>query len=515
MADIINFDMPEAEPSIIMVAGVGGGGSNAVNHMYHMGITDVSFMICNTDMQALNRSQIPIRIVLGQSLTQGLGAGNKPEIGRAAAEESYEEILETLKKYGTRMVFVTAGMGGGTGTGAAPVIAKAAKELGILTIAIVTIPFKTEGRKRFSQAMAGIEEIRKYVDSLLIINNENILEIHGDLAISEAFGMADDILTAAAKGIAEIITGDYLINVDFADVQTVMADSGVALMGSARAGGENRADDAVRNALASPLLNHRDISGAKNILVNITHGTKEPTLRETHYITEFVQEQTGYVADLIWGEGKDESLGDEIQVTIIATGFDADVVNGFFEETKSGGTQILNMQQAAAERKREQAGAMAEADQPIEDESVEAEPAVEPMVAPEPIQKPVTEEPKPSYPRIEPDRPYQTRRGFVPPAAPQEQSPFQSRQAVGRTTIVAGTDNEGYVVVEQTPIPAPKAEAEETINYDELEKRPAWLRRNMSFEEGASDDKAVSRVTLKDDSAANRQPEQPTNALFD
>lgn len=321
-------DIAPVSSSIIMVVGVGGGGSNAVNHMFKLGITDVSFMVCNTDRQALERSPIPTKIRLGETLTEGLGAGNKPERGRAAAEESLEEIKEVFREKNIKMVFVTAGMGGGTGTGAAPVIAKAAKEMGILTVAIVTIPFKTEGRRRIMQAIEGIEEIRHNVDSLLVVNNENIHEIYGELTLSEAFGKADDILATAAKSIAEIITQEYRVNVDFADVQTVMKDSGIALMGSARGSGDNRALEVAEAAMSSPLLNHKDISGAKNVLLNITSGSREVTLTETYQITQFMQERTGNdnSTDLIWGAGTDESLGDDIRITVIATGFDIDSI---------------------------------------------------------------------------------------------------------------------------------------------------------------------------------------------
>lgn len=311
-----------------MVVGVGGGGGNAVNHMFRLGITDVSFMICNTDRQALDRSPITNKIRLGENLTEGLGAGNKPERGRAAAVESIEEIKEKLLENHIRMVFITAGMGGGTGTGAAPVIAKAAKDLGILTVAIVTIPFKTEGRRRILQAIDGIEEIRHNVDSLLVVNNENIHEIYGELGLSEAFGKADDILATAAKSIAEIITSHHQINVDFADVQTVMRDSGIALMGSAVGGGENRAMEVAQLAMSSPLLNHRDISGAQNVLLNITSGTSEVKLSETYNIIQYIQERAGNdnATDLIWGAGIDESLGENIRITVIATGFDVDSI---------------------------------------------------------------------------------------------------------------------------------------------------------------------------------------------
>lgn len=294
-----------------------------MNHMYKLGITDVSFMVCNTDRQALERSPIPTKIRLGDNLTGGLGAGNKPERGRQAAMESIEDVRKALEENNTKMVFVTAGMGGGTGTGAAPVIAKAAKELGILTVAIVTIPFKTEGRKRIEQAIAGIEEIGHCVDSLLVIDNENIHEIYGELTLTEAFDRADDILATAAKSIAEIITTHYKVNVDFEDVRTVMQDSGVALMGSAMGNGDNRALEVAELAMSSPLLNHKDISGAQNVLLNITSGEREVTLSETYQITEYIQERAGdnNSTDLIWGAGQDESLGDNIRVTVIATGF--------------------------------------------------------------------------------------------------------------------------------------------------------------------------------------------------
>lgn len=317
--DIIDFEIPKLSPSIIMVTGVGGGGSNAVNHMFELEIADVSFMVCNTDPQALRNSPVPVKVRLGQN---GLGAGNNPEKGRQAALESLDEIIEIYKREGTKMVFITAGMGGGTGTGAAPVIARAAKELGILTVAIVTLPFKTEGPKRMRQAQQGIEELRGCVDSLLLINNENIQEIFGKLTLTEAFGKADDILATAARGIAEVITRENTVNVDFADVQTVMSDSGVALMGSGRASGEDRAMKVANMALESPLLNHNDIAGAKNILINITSGDEEITLEETYMITEYIQERAGNNADIIWGAGKDDALGQDIEVTIIATGFD-------------------------------------------------------------------------------------------------------------------------------------------------------------------------------------------------
>ncbi|SDC38727.1 cell division protein FtsZ [Williamwhitmania taraxaci] len=320
--DLMNFDLAAAGPSIIKVIGVGGGGSNAVNHMFRQGIKDVDFVVCNTDSQALANSPVPIKIQLGESLTQGLGAGNKPDVGKQAAIENLENIVKVLSRH-TKMVFITAGMGGGTGTGAAPIIAKAAKEMGILTVAIVTIPFKFEGLRRINQALEGIAEIEQHVDSLLIINNEKIREIYGDLAVSAAFSKADDVLTVGAKGIAEIITVNGYINVDFADVQTIMTNSGVSIMGSGRSSGEGRAIRAIEAALASPLLNNNDISGAKNILLNITSGNKEVTMDEISQITEYIHSSSTTEIDLIWGNGIDPNLNDEINVTIIATGFES------------------------------------------------------------------------------------------------------------------------------------------------------------------------------------------------
>lgn len=318
--DIMNFDLPIVKHSIIKVIGVGGGGSNAVNHMYQQGIKDVDFVICNTDSQALEESPIPSKIQLGKSLTEGLGAGNKPERGREAAIESIDDIRDVLNQ-GTKMAFITVGMGGGTGTGAAPIVAEAAKELDILTVGIVTIPFKFEGKRRIHQAMEGINNLKQHVDSLLVINNERLRDIHGNLQLSEAFGYADNILTVAAKGIAEIITVHGHMNVDFADVNTVMSDSGVALMGTGRAEGENRAVSAVREALESPLLSNNNIKGAKNILLNVTSGEKEITMDEIGKISDFVQDVAGNGADIILGTGNDNELNEHISVTVIATGF--------------------------------------------------------------------------------------------------------------------------------------------------------------------------------------------------
>jgi cell division protein FtsZ len=318
--ELINFELPVNKSREIKVIGIGGGGSNAVNHMCKQGIKDVDFIVCNTDAQALASSPVPIRIQLGESLTEGRGAGNKPEIGRQAAIENLQDVIEALEG-NTKMVFLTAGMGGGTGTGAAPVIAKATKELGILTVAIVTIPFRFEGQQRINQAIEGINQLKEHVDSLLVINNEKLREIYGDLKLSEAFAKADDILSMAARGIAEIITVPGYINVDFADVETVMKDSGVAILGSGSATGEGRAVKAIEAALNSPLLNNNDITGADNILLNITSGEDEISMDEVGEITDYINHSASKNATIIWGTGVEKSLGEQISVTIIATGF--------------------------------------------------------------------------------------------------------------------------------------------------------------------------------------------------
>ncbi len=323
----MEFDLPKNISSIIKVIGVGGGGSNAVNHMFNLGIKGVDFVVCNTDKQALDVSAVPFKIQLGTSLTEGNGAGAIPEVGRNAAIENIDEIRDLLGKQ-TKMVFVTAGMGGGTGTGAAPVIAGIARELGILTVGIVTVPFGFEGRKRRQQAEEGLEEMRKNVDTLLVINNEKLREMTGNLTINNAFSKADDVLTVAAKGIAELISVTGSVNVDFNDVYTVMKDSGVAIMGSAAVDGEERAIRCVQEAMNSPLLNDNNIYGAKYVLLNITYGDKEVLMDEISQITDYIQDEAGSTADVIWGHGYDPSLGDKLCVTLIATGFKTSPLTG-------------------------------------------------------------------------------------------------------------------------------------------------------------------------------------------
>ena len=315
----INFNLNEKTPTIIKVIGVGGGGGNAVEYMYDKGICDVDFIICNTDYQALQNSPIPCRVQLGKELTSGHGAGNNPVMGEKSAQESLADIEALLKK-DTKMAFITAALGGGTGTGAAPVIAKLSKDMGILTVGIVSVPARFEGPKRLDQAREGLRKLKDHVDCLIVIDNEKIKSIYGSQTISAAFAKANDVLNIAAKGIAEIITLPGYINVDFADVKTVMTDSGVAIMGAAQASGEDRAIRAITEALESPLLNNNDILGARDILLNITSGTDEITMDEMSQITSHIIRKVGNNAAVIWGVGTDLNLGDAISVTIIATG---------------------------------------------------------------------------------------------------------------------------------------------------------------------------------------------------
>ncbi|MGB8489605.1 MAG: cell division protein FtsZ [Bacteroidales bacterium] len=342
--DIMNFDLPVERSSIIKVIGIGGGGNNAVNHMYEKGIKDVNFVICNTDHQALAKSPVPVKVQIGESITEGRGAGSKPEVGRKAAEENINDVISALSG-NTKMVFLTTGMGGGTGTGAIPVIARACREAGLLTIAVVTIPFKSEGKIRIRYAIDGITELKDYVDSLLVINNEKLREIYGDQGVSTAFSKADDILTTAVKGIAEIITVAGYINVDFADVETVMKESGVAIMGMGSAAGENRALKAIESSLASPLLNSNDITGAKSILINISSGTgtNELTMDELGEITDYMYEMASEDALIIRGLSQDETLGDKISVTIIATGFPANSIFTPYKRPKPKKVELLTL----------------------------------------------------------------------------------------------------------------------------------------------------------------------------
>jgi len=471
--EIIPFDLPTTNKSIIKVIGVGGGGSNAVNHMYKLGIKDVDFVVCNTDAQALENSPVNIKIQLGSSLTEGRGAGNKPEIGKQAAIENIQNVVDVLSD-GTKMVFVTAGMGGGTGTGAAPIIAKAAKELGLLTVAIVTIPFRNEGRRRIAQAMEGIEDLEKHVDSLLVINNEKIREIFGDLRLSEAFSRADDVLAIAAKGIAEIITVHGYINVDFADVETVMSNSGVAIMGSAMASGENRALTAVQKALSSPLLNNNDIAGARNILLNVTSGMDEITMDEIGQITDFIQAAAGEDADLIWGNGTDERLEENLNVTIIATGFGTNSIPELYARKKKVDVIPLDGEKATNR----------EVKQPIIE--IKDRPAA----------------PPPKREKIVADRWQRTIEfdlskddAFVESNQPEtvdKELEFEVTTVKPSLSDSKKLDDRVYRS-EPTPIPTKDT-------FDRMEKIPAYKRKNIKIdEENHSNKKNVSRYTLNQD----------------
>lgn len=322
----ISFDLPKNQSNVIKVIGVGGGGSNAINHMFKQGIKGVDFIVCNTDSQALQNSAVPNKIQLGVHLTEGLGAGANPDVGQQSAIESIADI-ETMLDQNTKMVFITAGMGGGTGTGAAPVIAKLAKERNILTVGIVTLPFVFEGKVRQEQALIGIEKLRKQVDSLIVINNNKLREVYGNLGFKAGFSKADEVLATASRGIAEVITHHYTQNIDLRDAKTVLSDSGTAIMGSAIAEGETRAKDAIISALDSPLLNDNKITGAKNVLLLIVSGTNEITLDEIGEINDHIQSEAGFNANIIMGVGEDETLGDAIAVTVIATGFDLEQQN--------------------------------------------------------------------------------------------------------------------------------------------------------------------------------------------
>lgn len=322
----ISFDLPKNQSNVIKVIGVGGGGSNAINHMFKQGIKGVDFIVCNTDSQALQNSAVPNKIQLGVNLTEGLGAGANPDIGQQSAIESIADIEKMLDR-GTKMVFITAGMGGGTGTGAAPVIAQLAKEREILTVGIVTIPFQFEGKVRQEQALLGIEKLRKQVDSLIVINNNKLREVYGNLGFKAGFSKADEVLATASRGIAEVITHHYTQNIDLRDARTVLANSGTAIMGSAVSQGANRAKDAIVSALDSPLLNDNKITGAKNVLLLIVSGSDEITLDEIGEINDHIQAEAGYNANIIMGVGEDETLGEAIAVTIIATGFDVEQQN--------------------------------------------------------------------------------------------------------------------------------------------------------------------------------------------
>ncbi len=370
----ISFDLPKNQSNVIKVIGVGGGGSNAINHMFQLGIKGVDFVVCNTDSQALENSPVPNKIQLGVSLTEGLGAGANPEIGEKAAEESFEEIKRMLDT-NTKMVFITAGMGGGTGTGAAPVIAKQAKALDILTVGIVTIPFQFEGRNRNEQAQLGVEKLRSHVDSLIVINNNKLREVYGNLGFKAGFSKADEVLATASRGIAEVITHHYTQNIDLRDAKTVLSNSGTAIMGSASASGASRATDAIMKALDSPLLNDNKITGAKNVLLLIVSGNEEITIDEIGEINDHIQAEAGHSANIIMGVGEDDSLEDAIAVTIIATGFNVEQQNEITNtETKKIIHTLEDEQKAEHDLSPKKTASISEvASEPVDDQPEEVE----------------------------------------------------------------------------------------------------------------------------------------------
>lgn len=468
---LLNFDIVANRSSIIKVVGVGGGGSNAVNHMFQQGIKDVDFVVCNTDAQALENSPVPVKIQLGASLTEGRGAGNKPAIGREAAIENIDDVIDVLS-VNTKMVFITAGMGGGTGTGAAPVIAKTAQELGVLTVAILTIPFRNEGQRRINQALEGIAEIEKYVDSLLVINNERIREIYGNLKVSEAFAKADDILAIAAKGIAEIITVHGYINVDFADVETVMTNSGVAIMGSATADGEDRAIEAVSMALNSPLLNDNNISGARNILINITSGTDEATMDEIGQITDYIQECAGDDADLIWGNGADEKLGGSLCVTVIATGFETNSIPELYMRKK----QLDKVPLAESKPLRETDIAKEEG---FKVRDVDSKATKSNVLTQRTIEFDLNDD-------------FEIRE----PSKSVGRSPLEKDMEMKKAADRVRSIKKTYEKLREMNLSNPQRKS----NIDELENQPAYLRKNIEIDKiEHSKDKAISKYTLSDD----------------
>ena len=344
--DSFQFDMPKNQSNVIKVIGVGGGGSNAINHMFSQGINGVDFVICNTDSQALDSSPVPNKIQLGVTLTEGLGAGANPEIGEQSAVESMEDIKAMLTT-NTKMLFITAGMGGGTGTGAAPIIAKMAKDLNILTVGIVTIPFEFEGKMRNQQANIGVERLRDNVDSLIVINNNKLRDVYGNLGFKAGFSKADEVLATAARGIAEVITHHYTQNIDLRDAKTVLSNSGTAIMGSASASGTNRASEAISKALDSPLLNDNKIKGATNVLLLIVSGIEEITIDEIGEISDFIQSEAGHGANIIMGVGDDESLEDAVAITVIATGFNVEQQNDIVNTESKKVIHILEGEQRA------------------------------------------------------------------------------------------------------------------------------------------------------------------------
>ncbi|PKP05155.1 MAG: cell division protein FtsZ [Bacteroidetes bacterium HGW-Bacteroidetes-6] len=500
----IKFESSTTLPPIIKVFGVGGGGSNAVNHMFLQGITGVEFVVCNTDLQALGMSPVASRLQIGAGLTEGRGAGNSPEVGRNAALENIDQIREILST-NTKMVFITAGMGGGTGTGAAPVIAQIAKELDILTVGIVTTPFGFEGGKRLNQASLGIEEMRKYVDSLIIINNDKVRELYGNLKLGDAFAKADDILTIAAKGISELITVTGYMNVDFEDVKTVMKNSGMAIMGTGIAEGEDRALQAVEMALNSPLLNDNEIRGARNILLYIASGEDEARMDEVSDISDYIQNAAGAQAEIIWGNGTDQILGNSISVTVVATNF-----GKTHQDFTSAESKVINLQEPKKE-----------------------EPLIEEVPEMTVFNKNESIETNPVFNILEEESDFAAPRITIgldeDTSTPKDennslQSEFQMNEKHQQIMLDVPMDFNQ----EETPEPKMKPEIHDERmrnlkqfnfntpamnNLDEIEQVPAYARRGVTLShENSSDEKIVSRFTIGEN--GEKKPEIRENNSF-
>jgi len=534
----MKFDLPQELASIIKVIGVGGGGSNAVNHMYAQGIMGVDFIICNTDRQALDVSSVPVKLQLGIDLTEGLGAGSIPERGNMAVQENINEVKELLGTR-TKMVFITAGMGGGTGTGAAPVIAQIAREMGILTVGIVTSPFQWEGRKRKNQAVAGIEEMRNAVDTLLVINNDRLRDLYGDLSLDNAFEHADNVLSTAARGIAEIIHKIGKVNVDFEDVRTVMTRSGVAIMGMAEAEGEDRALRAAHEALSSPLLNDSDIKGAKYVLLNVTHGERAISMDEMSEITDHIQDAAGSTADVIWGYGKDEALGDRIRITVIATGFQLNPETGDIATEKNTRTvipldadrptmitqPIMNPVSLSAPPAPAAPPAMVEpaiqepylkevkAEVPVNTPAPELNtalpaqptlgfPVPQPKVMEQPAAPVVAKEQNPTTPAVPEKRVY-TLYDNTPEQPKAEHVAPEARSEVAEARLTPA-EHQNRVEQRVAQVRELNMRLRTPSGLNDLEREPAYVRRNITLNEGKhSTDSNVSRYTLNEETDEN------------
>ncbi|HRO40568.1 MAG TPA: cell division protein FtsZ [Flavobacteriales bacterium] len=523
----MKFDLPSEISSIIKVIGVGGGGSNAVNHMHDQGIQGVDFIICNTDKQALDISPVPVKLQLGSNLNDGLGAGSIPERGSAAAQENIEEIRELLGNR-TKMVFVTAGMGGGTGTGAAPVIARAARDMGVLTVGIVTMPFEWEGRRRKNQAAQGVEEMRQAVDTLLVINNDRLRDLYGNLDMDQAFAHADNVLTTAARGIAEIINKTGKVNVDFEDVRTVMTGSGVAIMGIGEAEGEGRTMRAAEEALSSPLLNDNNIKGAKYILLNFAIGTKNISMDEMTEVNQYVQDEAGSTADVIWGYCTDESLDDRIRITLIATGFNQNEITANLEQripekkVTSLNTELPIVITAPISSPLQ--GMVQQAPAPAPESS---EPYLKPAEANEvPAQPRLQFEPAPlpARPKAEP-APQETKvvhnlheasQGSVAPELHGEAPPNAPDDGPGAAQLTHA-EHQRRVENRLAHMREMSMQLRTPAGLAAMEREPAFKRRNVELNEGPhSTDSNVSRYTLAEgtNEAGGHQVELRRNNPF-